>query len=117
MTDADKQTPKKRRVGDGTPGPGRPKGSENRTTVALRAAILGAFDQAGGEQYLLRVAQTDPKTFCTLLGKVLPQEIKAEHSGPDGGPIQTAGLVEKLADLPSETRERLRTALRGVLST
>jgi hypothetical protein len=30
------------------------------------------------------VALTDPKTFCTLLGRVLPNEV----SGPGGGPIQ-----------------------------
>jgi len=62
-------------------GKGRKKGVPNKTTAALKTAILNAFDAAGGEHYLRHVADTDPKTFCTLLGKVLPAEIKAEHSG------------------------------------
>jgi len=36
---------------------------------------MGAFDRAGGEDYLLTVAKDDPKTFVSLLGRVLPTEI------------------------------------------
>lgn len=39
---------------------------------------MGAFEAAGGQEYLLRVAKEDAKTFCTLLAKVLPAEIKAD---------------------------------------
>ena len=63
---------------------GRQKGTPNKTTAALKDAILIAFEQAGGEDYLLRVANTDPKTFCTLLGKVLPMQV----TGAGGGAIQ-----------------------------
>lgn len=73
-------------------GPGRPKGSTNKVTKQLKDMILGALESAGGQAYLASRAK-DPKTmaaFLTLLGKVLPAEIKAEHSGPDGKPLQTA---------------------------
>lgn len=65
------------------PGPGRPKGLQNRSTLILKAAIMGAFDASGGEAYLIDVAKNDPKTFCMLLAKILPAEIKADvaHSG------------------------------------
>ncbi|HEX7129119.1 MAG TPA: hypothetical protein VF217_03505 [Rhodanobacteraceae bacterium] len=51
--EAEKKTPKKRRVGDGTPGPGRPKGVPNKITADVKAMILAALDKAGGAEYLL----------------------------------------------------------------
>ena len=62
---------------------GRKKGTQNNMTLAVKTAILRAFDKVGGDDYLVRVAEEDPKTFCTLLGKVLPAELKAEfeHTG------------------------------------
>lgn len=78
MAPSVKQTAK---IGAGKPGPGRKAGVPNKTTAALKDAILNAFEQAGGEAYLKKVADSDPKTFCALLGKVLPAEIKAEHVG------------------------------------
>lgn len=42
---------------------------------------MGAFNKAGGETYLLKVAQEDPKTFCALLGKVLPMQVTGEDGG------------------------------------
>jgi hypothetical protein len=75
----------------GTPGPGRPKGTPktggrqqgtpNKIAANIKAGILAAYEQAGGEEYLLQVAKTDPRTFCTLLGKVLPTQIEASDTG------------------------------------
>lgn len=62
------------------PGPGRPKGIPNRSTQVIKGAILAAFERAGGEAYLLEVAKDDPKTFCMLLARILPSEIKADVS-------------------------------------
>jgi len=39
-----KKTTGNRRVGDGTPGPGRPKGLANKTTIAVREAIARVLD-------------------------------------------------------------------------
>jgi len=57
---------------------GRQKGTPNKTTAALKDAILNAFEEVGGQAYLVMVANTDPRTFCTLLAKVMPQEINAD---------------------------------------
>jgi hypothetical protein len=73
-------------------GMGRKKGVPNKTTATLKEAILLAaqkvgFDGKGKdglEGYLTAVATTDMKSFCTLLGKVLPMQV----TGADGGPVQ-----------------------------
>ena len=55
---------------------GRAKGTPNKATVKVKEAILNAFEEVGGEKYLVIVAKEDPRTFCTLLGKVMPAEMK-----------------------------------------
>lgn len=72
-------------------GPGRPKGSPNKTTAALKEAILLAAEQVGedgkgkGELtgYLRFLAKGEPKAFAGLLGKVLPMQV----TGEDGGAV------------------------------
>ncbi len=61
---------------------GRPKGVPNKTTAAVKEAILKAFDSVGGPAYLVTVAQEDPRTFCALLGRVLPMEVTGEGGQP-----------------------------------
>lgn len=71
-------------------GPGRPKGSTNKVTKQLKDMILGALADAGGQAYLADRAK-DPRTasaFLTLLGKVLPSEMRV--GDPDGKPIVAA---------------------------
>ncbi len=89
-----KQTPKKVLP----PGPGRPKGIPNKTTTALKEAILLAAEKAGGKDglvgYLHGVAVDNPQAFCGLLGKVLPLQV----TGENGGPIQVAKVEWSIAD-------------------
>jgi hypothetical protein len=71
-------------------GPGRPKGSQDKTTRILKEAILLAAEQVGEDLmgkggltgYLRRVAIEDVKAFASLLGKVLPMQITGEGGGP-----------------------------------
>lgn len=80
-------------IGKGKAGPGRPKGSTNKTTALLKDAILQAAQNAGGEGgmvgYLTMQAEENPNAFMPLLGKVLPMQLNAEVTGitinlPDG---------------------------------
>ena len=74
-------------------GPGRPKGSTNKVTKQLKDMILGALDAAGGQKYL-HARANDPKTqsaFLTLLGKVLPAEMRL--GDPDGKPLQAVAPI------------------------
>lgn len=80
------------KVGDGTPGPGRPKGSPNKTTAILKDAIIQAATNAGeGDmiEYLTRQAQLNPGPFMSLLGKVLPMQL----TGEDGGALQINVII------------------------
>jgi hypothetical protein len=82
-----KETRKNPRPGDGTPGPGRPRGVPNRTTGLLKDAILMAAETAGGGEpdglvnYLVAQAKRNPGPFMTLLGKVLPTQVSGEEGG------------------------------------
>lgn len=68
-------------------GKGRPKGSVNKTTGALKEAIIAAAEAVGQDGsgkdgltgYLKHVAASDVKAFASLLGKVLPLQLA--HSG------------------------------------
>ena len=64
------------------PGAGRKKGVPNKLTKDVRAAIMAAFDEVGGVTYLKTVAKADPRTFCTLLGKILPTQIAGDPTAP-----------------------------------
>jgi hypothetical protein len=74
----------------GNAGKGRRAGSVNKTTAALKEAILLAAEQVGEDGdgmggltgYLRRVAKEDVKAFAGLLGKVLPMQVTGEGGGP-----------------------------------
>lgn len=65
------------------PGPGRPKGSVNRTTALLKDAIIRAAELTGSDKqgrdglvgYCRFLAAEEPKAFTQLLGKVLPMQV------------------------------------------
>ena len=66
-------------------GKGRPKGSQNKLTKALKEMILEAADLAhkdGTVGYLTAQAIENPTAFMALLGKVLPMTV--EGTGKDG---------------------------------
>lgn len=60
---------------------GRQKGTPNTVTKQVKDALLAAFEKVGGQAYLVEVARSDPKTFCVLLGKLVPAQVKAEVQG------------------------------------
>ncbi|GJD63768.1 hypothetical protein [Methylobacterium frigidaeris] len=61
---------------------GRKKGTPNKTTADVKASILSAFEKAGGVDYLAKIADEDPKTFCALLGKVIPLQVTGDADNP-----------------------------------
>jgi hypothetical protein len=71
---------------------GRRKGTPNKTTAALKEAILLAAEQTGEDGrgkdglvgYLRHVAEKEVRSFTALLGRVLPLQL----NGEDGAPVQ-----------------------------
>lgn len=61
---------------------GRTKGTPNKVNAAVKEAILGAFSEVGGQAYLEKVAENDPRVFCGLLGKILPTQLTGAEDGP-----------------------------------
>jgi hypothetical protein len=63
---------------------GRRMGTPNKTTTALKEAILEAAERAGGEGgligYLTTLATANTSAFA-LLGKVLPLQVSGEGGG------------------------------------
>ena len=59
------------KITGGKPGPGRPKGSRNKTTAILKDALLLAADKAGGKEgmvgYLVAQARANPAAFLSIL--------------------------------------------------
>jgi hypothetical protein len=73
-------------------GKGRPAGSVNKNTGAIKDMIAAALHQVGGVEYLAERAN-DPKTasaFLSLVGKVMPIQV----TGENGGAIQTITRIE-----------------------
>ncbi len=60
---------------------GRAKGTPNKLKRSIREAIQMAFEQVGGVEYLVRLAQEDPKMFVLLLVKTMPPEPKVPREG------------------------------------
>ena len=75
----------------GPGGPGRPPGSPNKTGAMLHGTFLAAFDELGGQEWLVAQARKDPRTFVRALAKMLPREaaVKVE---------QTVGILSNLDD-------------------
>ncbi|MGW8311428.1 MAG: hypothetical protein ACWGNB_10240 [Thiogranum sp.] len=59
----------------GKPSAGRPKGAKNKTSVAVKTAILAALEADGDpEQFFIELRRNDPKTFAHLFGRLIPAE-------------------------------------------
>ena len=74
-------------------GPGRPKGSVNKTTALLKDAIIAAATEAGQGDlvaYLKDQAIKTPGPFLGLIGKVLPLQIGGDPANP-----VTIALIER----------------------
>ena len=65
--------------GGPNPGTGRPPGALNKTTRSVKEALkraLEAEDGDGGETFFAGLRASDPKTFATLVSKLIPTESK-----------------------------------------
>lgn len=61
-------------------GRGRPKGAPNKTTAAVKDMILAALAKKGGAKYLEEQADANPTAFLTLIGKLIPLDVKTDNT-------------------------------------
>lgn len=100
----------KRRVGDGTPGPGRPKGLQNKTTTLAKQAIAEAFDKLGGTQALVTWAGESDDNKRVFYAQIWPKliPVQTEITGKDGEAIQ---IDQKISEDAHAFRSRLLSGL------
>lgn len=69
-------------------GAGRRPGSPNKHTRNVREALVRALEataEDGGEEFFAGLRDSDPKTFASLVGKLIPNQ--THISGDEGGPV------------------------------
>jgi hypothetical protein len=74
----------------GKPGPGRPKGLQNKTTIAAKDAIAQAAEQLGGATRLVEWAKEDPANERVFWGSIYPKLLPLQVTGEGGGPVMFA---------------------------
>jgi hypothetical protein len=79
---------------NGQPGPGRPKGVPNKQTREIKEMLMQSLEDAGGAEYFRQLAETNSSAYASLLGKIIPAEVKNQITGADGGPVQHAIKVK-----------------------
>lgn len=67
---------------------GRKPGSLNKSTRSVRDALVRALEataEDGGEEFFTDLRDSDPKTFATLVSKLIPNQ--THITGDEGGPV------------------------------
>jgi hypothetical protein len=83
-------------------GAGRPRGSKNKISLALKEMILRSLDELGGVSYLKTLAIENSSAYASLLGKVLPTTLQADESS-GGSPRKI--VFERVVVWPNGHRE------------
>jgi len=94
-------------------GSSRKKGTPNKITADARAAIMAAFSDVGGSDYLRLIAVSHPQVFCSLLGKILPTQ--TQISGDPNNPL-TINRIELVVIKPPVDITQVRSAPKGLLA-
>lgn len=74
----------------GKAGPGRPKGLQNKTTIAAKDAIAQAADELGGAKRLVAWAKEDKLNERVFWGSIYPKLLPLQVTGAGGGPVMFA---------------------------
>ena len=101
MYETVKQSTVKRRVGDGTPGPGRPKGIPNRSTTNAREALARFVDNNADrlQGWLDEIAETQGpmaalRCWADVVEYHIPKLARTEHVGDGGGPVASTVTLD-----------------------
>lgn len=84
-----------------------------KTSVALHKQILEALDRVGGVDYLVKLAEDEPKAFAALLSRVLPLNVAAARQSEV---TDITAARERLLAMPPEKREQLRAVMAALIA-
>lgn len=85
------------------PGPGRPKGSLNKTTATAKEAISLAAEGLGGSDRLIAWAKEDPLNERAFWATIYPKLLPLQVGGEDGGAIVVEIIKKVYAASDSHT--------------
>jgi hypothetical protein len=92
---------------------GRPRGAPNKTTRALKEAIILAAEKSKHskahdlEGYLLYLADEKPELFVPLLGRLLPLQVRAKNE--DVGPVNLINPNMSLSEMVNNFERRIKS--------
>lgn len=75
-------------IGKGTPGPGRPKGRQNKVTTTAKDAIAMAADRLGGTDRLVEWVKEAPENERIFWGSIYTRLLPLQVGGDPDAPLQ-----------------------------
>lgn len=101
MSNEVKQTgDKPKRVFPGGAGPGRPKGSQNKTTAAAKDVISKAAEMLGGADRLIEWVREDALNERAFWSTIYPKLLPLKVEGDKDAPLQVQ--IVRFSDKPKE---------------
>ena len=85
---------KRKGIGKGTPGPGRPKGSKDKFSK-LKDEFVKVYQHENGYKHLTRLLESQPEMFFKLMASLFPKEVKASIESHNT--YEVRGLQESMA--------------------
>ena len=76
------------KITGGKPGPGRPKGSPNKTTAAAKDAIAQAAAELGGTNRIVKWVKEDALNERVFWGTIYPKLIPLQVGGDPKNPLE-----------------------------
>jgi hypothetical protein len=80
------------KITGGKPGPGRPKGSQNKVSKAAKDAIAEAAEKLGGVNRLAAWAKEAPENEKAFWSTIYPKLVTVQISGEGGGPVRITAV-------------------------
>lgn len=79
-------------------GKGRPKGALNRSTVAVKDAIVMVADKLGGVDRMVDWVKEDAQNERLFWGTIYPRLLPLQVAGEGGGPVVFQHIVREIVD-------------------
>ncbi len=79
-------------------GKGRPKGALNRSTVAVKDAIVMVADKLGGVDRMVDWVKEDAQNERLFWGTIYPRLLPLQVGGEGGGPVVFQHIVREIVD-------------------